>query len=131
MVKKKVTVVLFHDDEAGGYVAVMPMFPHCTTQGDTVSHALAMAKECLELNLEDPSDWDLFDLDHAYSEHVVVGTVEIELPIRPEKGASQEHDDSEDFDDDGQPLKPAVLNSIAYQAGLTRDDLGRVADKAI
>ena len=43
-----------------------------------------MAKESLELNLQDPSDWDLFDLDHAYSEHVVVGTVEINLPPRSE-----------------------------------------------
>ena len=82
MVKRKVTVVLFHDDEAGGYVAVMPTFPHCTTQGDTVGHALAMAKECLELNLQEPTDWDLFDLDHAYSEHVVVGTVEVDVPLR-------------------------------------------------
>ena len=84
MVKRKVTVVLFHDDEAGGYVAVMPMFPHCTTQGETVGHALAMAKECVELNLEDPSEWDLFDLDHAYSEHVVVGTIEVEVPVPSE-----------------------------------------------
>ena len=131
MVKKKVTVVLFHDDEAGGYVAVMPMFPHCTTQGETVAHALAMAKECLELNLEDPSDWDLFDLDHAYSQHVVVGTVEVEVPVRPETQASQEYADSEDFDAEGQPLKPAVVNSIAYQAGLSRDELERIADEAI
>ena len=84
MGKKKVTVVLFHDDEAGGYTAIMPTFPHCTTQGKTVEDALAMAKESLELNLQDPSDWDLFDLDHAYSEHVVVGTVEINLPPRSE-----------------------------------------------
>ena len=88
MVKRKVTVVLFHDDEAGGYVAVMPTFPHCTTQGDTVGHALAMAKECLELNLQEPTDWDLFDLDHAYSEHVVVGTVEVDVPLRPESAKS-------------------------------------------
>ena len=27
MVKKKVTVVLFHDDEAGGYSVVMPTYP--------------------------------------------------------------------------------------------------------
>ena len=117
MVKKKVTVVLFHDDEAGGYVAVMPTFPYCTTQGKTVSHALAMAKECLELNLEEPTDWDLFDLDHAYSEHVVVGTVEVDLPIRPAVEESWEHTDAEDSEDEAQPLKPAVLNSIAYQAG--------------
>ena len=47
MVKKKVTVVLFHDDESGGYVAVMPTFPHCTTQGNSVSHALGHGERVL------------------------------------------------------------------------------------
>lgn len=56
MVKKKVTVVLFHDDEAGGYTAIMPTFPYCTTEGHTVAEALAMANESLELNLQEPSD---------------------------------------------------------------------------
>ena len=96
MVKKKVSVVLFHDDAAGGYVAVMPTFPHCTTQGETVKHALAMAKECLELNLQEPTDWDLFDLDHTYSEHVVVGTVEVDVPLRPEVARSAEESDVPD-----------------------------------
>jgi predicted RNase H-like HicB family nuclease len=90
MVKKKVTVVLFHDDETGGYTAIMPTFPYCTTQGDSVEDALLMAKESLELNLQEPSDWDLFNLDQAYSEHVVVGTVEIEVPVSPESGKSVE-----------------------------------------
>lgn len=88
--RKKVTVVLFHDDESGGYVAVMPTFPHCTTQGDSVGHALAMAKECLELNLQEPTDWDLFNLDNAYSEHVVVGTVEVDVPLLPEPAKHEE-----------------------------------------
>ena len=82
--RKKVTAVVFHDDECGGYVAVMPAFPRCTTQGDTVKHVLARAKECLELNLREATDWDLFDLDNAYSDHVVVGAVEVDLPPRPE-----------------------------------------------
>ena len=131
MVKKKVTVVLFHDDDAGGYVAIMPTFPHCTTQGETVSHALAMAKESLELNLQEPTDWDLFDLDHAYSEHVVVGTVEVDVPVAPEVAEFQKQTDFEDPDDDQIPMKPAVLNSIVYQAGLSRDELGRMADESL
>ena len=90
MTKRKVTVVLFHDDEAGGYTAIMPTFPHCTTQGETVSHAMAMAKECLELNLQEPTDWDLFNLDHAYSEHVVVGAIEVEVPDPPASSKSKE-----------------------------------------
>ena len=96
MAKRKVTVVLFYDNEAGGYVAVMPTFPHCTTQGETVSHALAMAKECMELNLEEPTDWDYFNLDHAYSEHVVVGTIEVEVPVPPESGEASEEAVSRD-----------------------------------
>ena len=90
MVKKKVTVVLFHDDEAGGYSAVMPTFPYGSTMGDTIEYAMAMAKECLELTFQEPTDWDLFDLDHAYSEHVVVGTIEIEVPERPASGKAKE-----------------------------------------
>ena len=92
MVKKKVTVVLFHDDEAGGYSVVMPTFPYGSTMGDTVEHAFAMAKECLELTFQNPTDWDLFDLDHAHSEHVVVGTVEIDVPERPVARISEEKD---------------------------------------
>ena len=91
MVKKKVTVVLFHDDEAGGYSAVMPTFPYGSTMGDTIEHAFAMAKECLELTFQEPTDWDLFDLDHAYSEHVVVGTIEIDVPERPISDISKDN----------------------------------------
>jgi predicted RNase H-like HicB family nuclease len=80
MVKKKVTIVLFHDDEAGGYSVIIPTVPQLVTMGDTVEEAFSMAKECLKLNLQEATDWDHFDLDHAYSEHVVVGTVEVEVP---------------------------------------------------
>ena len=84
MVKKKVTVVLLHDDEAGGYSVIIPTAPRLATMGETVEDAFAMAKECVEISLQEPSDWDLFNLDHAYSEHVVVGTIEVELPDRPD-----------------------------------------------
>ena len=80
MVKKKVTVVLLHDDEQGGYTVIIPTTPELATMGDDVEHAFAMAKECVELSLKEPTDWDYYDLDHAYSEHVVVGTIEVEVP---------------------------------------------------
>lgn len=83
MTKKKVTVVLLHDDEMGGYSVVIPSIPQLATMGKDVEHAFAMAKECLEISLEEPTDWDYFNLDHAYSEHVVIGTIEVELPDRP------------------------------------------------
>ena len=126
MPTRRVTVVLFHDDEAGGYTAIMPMFPHCTTQGESVENALAMAKESLELNLQEPSDWDLFDLDHAYSEHVVVGTVEIDVPERPESTGADAEDPLETDSANGE-LSPSALNAILAQAGVTREEFDRLA----
>ena len=90
MVKKKVTVVLFHDDEAGGYSVIIPTIPRLATMGETVEHAFAMAKECLELSLRDPTDWDHYEMDNAYAEHVVVGTIEVELPDRADERSTGE-----------------------------------------
>ncbi len=132
MVKKKVTVVLFYDNEAGGYTAIMPTFPYCTTQGETVSEALLMAKESLELNLQEPTDWDLFDLEHAYSEHVVVGTVEVDLPPRPGLVTPKEDTAAADMEknDEGK-LSPAMLNSILQQAGITKEDFDQIAGEIL
>ncbi len=85
MGKKKVTVVLFHDDDSedGGYSVVIPTIPQLGTMGDTVEHAFDMARECLEISLEDPADWDYYSFAQAYAEHVAVSTMEIEMPLRP------------------------------------------------
>ena len=80
MAKKKVTVVVYPGEDC--YVAYMPLFPGCTTQGESVEEALRMAKDSLELALYDPDDFDLWALD-AYSEDVTVDTVEIEFPVEP------------------------------------------------
>ena len=90
MVKKKVTVVLLHDDEQGGYTVIIPTIPELATMGDDVEHAFVMAKECLELSLKEPTDWDYYNLDHAYSEHVVVGTIEVDVPDPPQTDGSGE-----------------------------------------
>ena len=79
MDKKKVTVILYPGDE-GGYVAFIPLFPGCTTEGDTVEQTLNNAKESLELVLEDPTDTDLECLTHSHAQHIVVGEVEVEVP---------------------------------------------------
>ena len=42
MVQKKVTVVIYPKEDS--YVAYMPLFPKCTTQGESVEDALRMAK---------------------------------------------------------------------------------------
>ena len=79
MDKRKVSVVLF-PGQCGGYVAFMPLFPSCTTEGETLEESLKIAKEALELVLESPSDIDLECLDNSHAEYVVVGEVEVEVP---------------------------------------------------
>ncbi len=83
MSRHKVTVILMRDDEEGGYVAFMPLFPDCTTQGETEEEALANAKESLELLFEDPSPDDLEDLKIAHSSEVISTEVVVELPVHP------------------------------------------------
>jgi len=43
--------VLLYPAEAGGFVAMVPMFG-LATEGDSVEHALAMAREAVELRIE-------------------------------------------------------------------------------
>ena len=51
MDKRQVTVILFPGEDSG-YVAYFPLFPRCTTQGETVEETLRDAQESLELALE-------------------------------------------------------------------------------
>lgn len=80
MTRKKVTVVLYPGEDC--YVAYMPLFPGCTTQGATAEQALAMAQESLELALYEADEFDLWALD-AYSDEVVVSAVELDFPVTP------------------------------------------------
>ena len=79
METRKVTVVLFPGED-GGYVAFMPLFPGCTTEGESVEETLKNAKESLELTLEEPTDTDLECLNLSHAEYVVIGEVEVEVP---------------------------------------------------
>jgi len=40
------------EDEAGGYVAFVPVLPGCHTQGDSLQELLENVKEAIELYLE-------------------------------------------------------------------------------
>jgi len=40
------------EDEAGGYVALVPALPGCHTQGDTLQELMENVKEAIELYLE-------------------------------------------------------------------------------
>ncbi len=85
MKKQKVTVILIPEDD-GGYMAFFPLFPSCTTYGETVGDALRMAKDSLRLALQDPSKDDVEALELSHTSHVVVGEIEVEVPARAKAG---------------------------------------------
>ena len=88
MDSRKVTVVLFPGED-GGYVAFMPLFPGCTTEGETVEETLKNAKESLELTLEEPTDTDIECLNLSQAKYVIVGEVEVEVPGQVKVSASR------------------------------------------
>jgi len=45
--------VALEPDVDGGYVAIVPAFPGCYSQGETVEEALANAREAITLTIED------------------------------------------------------------------------------
>jgi predicted RNase H-like HicB family nuclease len=45
--------VVLEPDEDGGYVAIVPAFPGCYSQGETVAEALANAREAIALTIDD------------------------------------------------------------------------------
>ena len=53
MVHKLNFFILLNKEEAGGYMVTVPALPGCITQGDTIDEALAMAKEAIELYVEE------------------------------------------------------------------------------
>ena len=82
MSKKSVPVILLPEED-GGYSVFVPLFPACTTQGNTPQEALENAKEAMELILEEPTEDDLDCLDLLDISHVVLGRVEVEIPVSP------------------------------------------------
>ncbi|HQV52306.1 MAG: type II toxin-antitoxin system HicB family antitoxin [Flavobacteriales bacterium] len=51
MTQRTYRILLTHEPE-GGYTVNVPALPGCITYGDDVDHAMAMAKEAIELFLE-------------------------------------------------------------------------------
>jgi predicted RNase H-like HicB family nuclease len=42
-----------HKEPEGGYMVTVPSLPGCITQGDNIDEAIAMAKEAIELYIEE------------------------------------------------------------------------------
>jgi len=49
--RRTYTVLLEPDPERGGFTATVPAIPEVVTEGDDETHALAMAREAIELYL--------------------------------------------------------------------------------
>jgi antitoxin HicB len=45
--------ILMHKEPAGFYTVTVPALPGCNTYGETVEHAIQMAKEAIELYIEE------------------------------------------------------------------------------
>jgi antitoxin HicB len=45
-----------HQEVEGGYTAIVPALPGCITYGENVEEAIAMAKEAIELYIEELKD---------------------------------------------------------------------------
>jgi antitoxin HicB len=48
--------ILLHKEEDGRYTVTVPALPGCITFGENVDHAIQMAKEAIELYVEDLRD---------------------------------------------------------------------------
>jgi predicted RNase H-like HicB family nuclease len=48
--------VLLHKEPEGTYTVSVPKLPGCITYGDTVEHAISMAKEAISLYIADLRD---------------------------------------------------------------------------
>lgn len=85
METKKVTVVVFPDDD-GGYTAVMPYFSSgliangacLTAQGWTMDEALLEARILVERYLDEAGDEGNYHLEHACLEGLEVRELEVE-----------------------------------------------------
>ena len=76
---QKFTVFLMSQED--GYQVIVPHYPNCTTEGDTVEEALANAKDAMEglLITESKHGGDKVE-SFVYAPHVVVANIDVEVP---------------------------------------------------
>ena len=76
---QKFTIFLMPQE--GGYQVIVPHYPNCTTEGDTVEEALANAKDAMEglLYVESKHGGDKVE-SFVFAPHVVVADIDVEVP---------------------------------------------------
>ena len=50
---QKIYKILINKESEGGYTVTVPALPGCITYGENVDHAITMAKEAIELYIEE------------------------------------------------------------------------------
>ena len=74
--KKQTFHLAFEPDPKGGYTVTVPALPGCVTYGKTLEQARVMAREAIELYLEDlAADGETF----PQSDSTLLGTVEVQV----------------------------------------------------
>ncbi len=56
MSKKRTYKLLLTNEPEGGYTVTVPALPGCVTYGENIDHAIAMAKEAIELYIAELND---------------------------------------------------------------------------
>ena len=76
---QKFTVFLMSQED--GYQVIVPHYPNCTTEGDSVEEALANAKDAMEglLYVESKHGGDKVG-SYVFAPHVVVANIDVEVP---------------------------------------------------
>ena len=74
--KKQTFQLVFEADPRGGYTVTVPVLPGCITYGSTMQDAKKMAREAIELYLEDmvANGEDIPSTDESF-----LGSVEVEV----------------------------------------------------
>lgn len=74
--KKQTFQLVFESDPEGGYTVVVPALPGCVTYGKDMKEARDMAREAIELYLEDmaESGEEVPEVDNT-----LVGTIQVEV----------------------------------------------------
>ena len=52
MKQRRYTILLYPDEEEGGYTVLVPALPGVVTQGETMEEAMAVAKEAIQLHAD-------------------------------------------------------------------------------
>lgn len=77
--KKQTFQLVFEPDPDGGYTVTVPALPGCITYGENMNEARKMAREAIELYLEDLSE---SNEKIPAMDAILFGAVEVDVAVR-------------------------------------------------